>query len=188
MKPALICFDRNSVFSELRNYKYPIGKDLMLTALLRVGHYERLQLFNDIIESDLKVTDKAFAEGLRFAYTTGKMYDIEDWFLVGTYFESVELSRMLKGREKKLFDTLPQVIEIYRGCCFVDDIENLMGYSWTLKKEIADFFAYRFNQSSRAVYKKTINKNEIAALFLDRKEFEVIVLDSTTDVELVSHN
>lgn len=181
-------FGRDAVLAELNRIGRLVGKDLMETALTRVEHEKRLQLFSDIMNSGLKVTDKAFYDGLRYAYTTGKWYDLDDYLFIDNCFERVELLRMLNKREKKLFDTLPETVEIYRGCCFCDDIEDLMGFSWTLKKEIADFFAYRFNQSNRAVYKTTINKNDMKALFMDRKEYDVVILGTTNDVELISQN
>ncbi len=56
------------------------------------------------------------------------------------------------------------------------------GISWTLKKEVAEFFAYTYIRNHaicglrKTVKSTVINKSDVVAFFNGRKEFEIIYI------------
>ena len=79
--------------------------------------------------------------------------------------------------ERKFLDSLPESgITIYRGC-FVG-INDFEGLSWTLDKEVAEQFANRGKREDdweSTILEKTIDKKDIFAVKLSRKEMEIIL-------------
>ena len=74
---------------------------------------------------------------------------------------------MMNEEEKIFFDSLPDEITIFRGG--MDD----KGFSWTLDKDRACWFANRWNQDQE-VFEKTINKSDALAYLNGRNESEII--------------
>jgi hypothetical protein len=83
------------------------------------------------------------------------------------FLEFSDSHLMMDEEDAKFFNELPNTITIYRGG--VDD----KGYSWTLDKEKAEWFASRFNFDYE-VFEKTINKSDAIAYLSDRNESEII--------------
>jgi hypothetical protein len=77
---------------------------------------------------------------------------------------------------------LPEKITIYRGMTENELNQNSFGCSWTLKKDVAEFFATKYsrnfdtNNLKKIVQEITINKNEVIAFFNEREEFEIIYI------------
>lgn len=80
------------------------------------------------------------------------------------FMDQQELSRLAK---------LPDIVTVYRGVTShnANDIRML---SWTLDYKVANWFAHRFKENG-AVYRASISKKHIVALFEGRNESEVIV-------------
>ena len=74
---------------------------------------------------------------------------------------------MMNEEEKIFFESLPDEITIFRGG--MDD----KGFSWTLDKDRACWFANRWNQDQE-VFEKTINKSDALAYLNGRNESEII--------------
>ena len=83
------------------------------------------------------------------------------------FLEFSDSHLMMDEEDTKFFNELPNTITIYRGG--VDD----KGYSWTLDREKAEWFANRFNFDYE-VFEKTINKSDAIAYLSDRNESEII--------------
>jgi hypothetical protein len=81
-----------------------------------------------------------------------------------------ERHNLMDEEELNHLASLPNKVVVYRGC--VAGV-NENGLSWTLDKTKAEFFANRFSKNG-IVLEKTINKDEIVAVFLGRNESEVI--------------
>ena len=71
--------------------------------------------------------------------------------------------------KKDLSDTL----KIYRGMSIKEYKSKKRGFSWTLSKEKAEFFAHRFKRNG-VVEELDVNKNDVVCFLPDRKEQEVI--------------
>jgi hypothetical protein len=128
------------------------------------------------------MTSAAFKTALREAWIFGKMSDEEALLS----FCCIGLGRMLNAKERKLYNSLPKTITIYRGC-HKDEATPVRKYrgkpypnfhiSWSLDRGAAEFFAFRgkhFSKEDGRVYSVRIRKSRMLALFLDRYEDEVI--------------
>ena len=83
--------------------------------------------------------------------------------------------RMMDPDERAVFDSLPEVVTVYRG---VGAEGGEDGLSWTLSREKAEWFAQRFatDDDTGWVEERTIRKALITAYVDRRNEREVIVL------------
>lgn len=89
-----------------------------------------------------------------------------------SWFQEANKSYLMDKGERKVFDALPKEVTIYRG---VDNPEYKYGFSWTLDKKVAQWFANR-NESKRAyVYECIVDKEDLICYFEIRNEKEVII-------------
>lgn len=85
---------------------------------------------------------------------------------------------MMNAEEREEFNKLPAVVTIYRG----HRDHNGSGFSWTLSKDKARWFAKRFDTKQRAggfVTTGKVRREDIVALLLGRGEQEVICFPET---------
>ena len=82
--------------------------------------------------------------------------------------------RMMDEKERKKLASLPDELTIYRG--FIPG-KNRNGWSWTLSKATAKWFAKRFASlfGKGEVATGTCAKSDVIALLLGRKEAEIII-------------
>ena len=115
-----------------------------------------------------KPSKKEYWELISFLWTdTENVYENKDYWEQLLFLEFSDSHLMMDEEDTKFFNELPSTITIYRGG--VDD----KGYSWTLDKEKAEWFANRFNFDYE-VFEKTINKSDVFAYLNDRNESEII--------------
>lgn len=88
------------------------------------------------------------------------------------YFSEVDLSSAVNKEDKEYFDSLPQVLTVYRGVSKGSE----KGLSWTLSHDKAVWFANRFSlQKKNTVYIGKVKKEDIFCYTNDRNENEVIL-------------
>jgi hypothetical protein len=75
-------------------------------------------------------------------------------------------------KERKSFNKLQEEITVYRG----HDGKNEKGFSYTLSKEKAKWFAQRFNSQNSQIKELTIKKEDAFALLMRRGEQEIIII------------
>lgn len=80
---------------------------------------------------------------------------------------------LMDSEERERFESLDDVVTIYRGVRSSRP-GNVKALSWTLDREVAQWFAGRYGRQG-TVYEAKIDKKHIHALFLGRNESEVIV-------------
>ena len=78
----------------------------------------------------------------------------------------------MSKEDRKYFDSLPEQVVVYRGYL---QGKNKTGFSYTLNKERAEWFANRFSGDGK-VYERTVRKDKIVAYTNRRDEQEVIIL------------
>jgi hypothetical protein len=87
-----------------------------------------------------------------------------------------EIFNVMDEVDRESFDALPEHLTVYRGYSICG---NEIGYSWTVERTTAEWFAHRFSVSSEAdgafVASMEVSKDEILAYFTDRGESEVVV-------------
>jgi hypothetical protein len=99
-------------------------------------------------------------------------------------FSSKEPNRqfLMQKKERDFLESLPEQITIYRGMTEDELRQKDFGVSWTLKKEVAEFFANTYQRNyatkhlKKVVHEITISKSEVIAFFNQRTEFEIIYL------------
>ena len=105
--------------------------------------------------------------------------NLEDWeFIWGVMKESKQL--VMDAEERELFNALPSEIAIYRGVSAEDEDDlwgAVCGYSWTIDRRTAEWFAKRFAYGAKRpfVLKATIPKADVYAYLIGRKESEIVV-------------
>ncbi|MDE5539354.1 MAG: hypothetical protein K2J20_02585, partial [Bacilli bacterium] len=119
-------------------------------------------------------SDKDFAEFLKTMWNymeypnCSRNISKNEWL---QYFEKADKNLLMSKKELKIYNNLPNEVEIYRG---VDIHDNVYALSWTLDYEKAKYFSTTFNNKGK-VYKITIKKKYIFAYFNAGDESEVIV-------------
>jgi len=124
---------------------------------------------------------KLYWYALRYAYDcSDDLYEYR--FDVKHAFESQEDQKdfLMTKQERIFLQNLPEQITIYRGMTVDELKEGTFGCSWTLKKEVAEFFAYTYHRNlstshlEKTVHEIIIDKSEVIAFFNGREEFEII--------------
>lgn len=125
---------------------------------------------------------------LTFPYLTKKerseiMHEV--WISVENINNNVNVSQMetlkmlrncnkkyLMGQENyEAYENLPDTFTVYRG---LQENAQEDGLSWTLSKDVAEWFASRFENDGEII-EKIVYKTEVIAYFNDRDEEEIIL-------------
>lgn len=99
------------------------------------------------------------------------------------------LRGMMDEVENKSYDAIGETITVYRGCY---EGLNEDGFSWSIDKDVATSFIknnrYHQNDFNSLVITATFSRDVVAAIKLNRNEFEIIIrppfLDSFENVAL----
>jgi hypothetical protein len=158
----------NTVINE-KNVDWSFVKDLQ--------YKQRPILFKHFL-SDLP--GNVYWPALSDTYIMG-VYDFADRKIIGRLFKSNLPDRhtFMDFEEQKVFNELPNVVTIYRGCS-VGEIKNqTFRYSWSLDKDVAEFFANKRKTEEgfpTQVVEIKACKSKIIAYLDGREEKEVIYL------------
>ena len=109
----------------------------------------------------------------------------EVWISVENINNNVNVSQMetlkmlrkcnqkyLMGQENyEVYENLPDTFVVYRG---LQENAREDGLSWTLSKDVAEWFASRFENDGEII-EKTAYKTEVIAYLNDRDEEEIIL-------------
>lgn len=80
--------------------------------------------------------------------------------------------KYLMGQENyEVYENLPDTFVVYRG---LQENAQEDGLSWTLSKDVAEWFANRFDNEGEII-EKVIHKSEVIAYFDDRDEEEIVL-------------
>jgi hypothetical protein len=147
------------------------GEDFGLAVFIHARPY-RSQAFDDIV-SRYDVSDGEYWSILAEVWVDQENPEdySDDW---RERFSSPRPGResLMHEDEFEALQALPEVVTIYRA-----DISNeITGLSWTTDISVARWFSRRFGES-HSVYQAEIDKENIVAYWLRRKESEVFVLD-----------
>ena len=79
--------------------------------------------------------------------------------------------RILTGEDREFYESLPEMFTVYRGCAGISSEMAAAGVCWTIKRDVAEWFAYRSGSKGRLVMTARVNKKDIA--FVKATEFEI---------------
>jgi len=83
--------------------------------------------------------------------------------------------RVMSPAERRALDELPETITVWRGCSREGAVD---GFSWTLDREMAIWFAYRFGgrgDEPAILAEVSVSKESVLAYFERRRESEVVL-------------
>ena len=86
-------------------------------------------------------------------------------------FKKAKKKFLMSQEEQLVFDSLPETITVYRG---IQKDATTNALSWTLDKNVAKWFANRFNNHGTVV-EATINKKYVFAYLNGRGEKEIVL-------------
>lgn len=127
-----------------------------------------------ILKEQCKMSTEVAAKLCKDAYISGSCLDLDE---CEDAFDGLDNSDFLFDEElKKEFAALPQHFTLFRGGSIKEYEDDNFGFSWTLDRSCAEFFAFRFSQSNRAVFSREVDKTDIIYFGNDRHESEVIYI------------
>ncbi len=132
-----------------------------------------------------KLEKENYWYGLRIAYEGSDNLYIQKKNVYRAFSKNEPCKNALMSKEeRKYLKSLPDQITIFRGMTELELKSKNFGVSWTLKKEVAQFFSetYQRNYSTKhlpkTIHSIDIEKSKVVAFFNKIKEFEIIYLHS----------
>ena len=127
----------------------------------------RLQAFLNI---QSMMDEKDYSKLLKDIWTDSEniWQEMNAWLKAFKY-KCFNINHFMSAKDIKFFDSLPDQINIYRGC----SSKNKNGLSWTLDHKKAVWFASRFGGD--IILEKTVNKKDVLAYLSCRNEAEIIL-------------
>jgi hypothetical protein len=169
-------FDAENILFEELIAKYRNQKNLNwkeINAL--IGSENVFKVFNHLKDD---MPDKDYWVVLGECYIMSSFSHSSDE-IIKSFFLSNRADRfciMTEGEQLE-FNSLPDEIEIYRGCSEQEIKSGNFRFSWTTQKRIAQFFAKRNKEIhgvKNSVISKRVRKEDVIAYFTRRDEFEII--------------
>lgn len=167
-------FEDSDGFKEWKEFfKKRIEKETRLMSLfLHIEKPYRLSVFSYTCDY---MGEKDYGEILNMCWTTEEFNsnnpDVTKKEMV-SLFKKANKQYLMEEDDYKTYLELPDKITIYRG---VRSPKYKKGLAWSLDKDIATWFATRFESDEYYLYEVEIDKKEILAYFNDRDEQEIII-------------
>lgn len=96
---------------------------------------------------------------------------------------------MMNKEEKTKFNELPDELVVYRGVRWnleeIEDVNDLISYSWTINYDTALWFAQTGSKEKSVVFKYTTEKDSVLSYFTRRKESEILLNFEDIDIDEV---
>lgn len=175
-------FDERTKLIDRLFYDKKIKKSDVEEILLFEDNRAKFMRFNHLVMFRV-LSAPAFNCGLKEAYTMS-YGDLDMWL----YWFSCSSPRLLMNKtELEKYKSLPDVVTLYRGTDEQTIEEYCYGLSWTDRREIAEFFAFRGDRKG-VVIKANVSRKSVFAYFDSREESEYIIdYDcGLSDVEIIA--
>jgi hypothetical protein len=152
----------------------PLNAEQVQNLLGRYANTRTRFAFFVELASTYAMTAEAYAKGLRDAYITGQPQDRYE--ALRCFYAVRDRRALMNEEEQKALQDMPARVQLFRGCSIDEYHANVYGSSWTTQRSVAEFFAWRFDKqdSSRCVVSCIIDKAQVLAVFMERKEHEVV--------------
>lgn len=128
------------------------------------------------------LNDKFYWMGLRCAYTGADWLDLVPTRVLKKVFRSTREGRdfLMNDEEQQCLSQLPEEVTIYRGMTKIERRSRRYRVSWTLSREIAEFYAFAYKRHAtyamhpKVVHQLVVPSKSLLAYLNGRKESEVI--------------
>jgi hypothetical protein len=148
--------------------------------LIMCSSFDRFQTFLKIKD---ELNDKDYWRILVDAYTgSDNLYHLNEEVKEAFLEDRSQREYLMNKKELKVYNSLPEIITIYRGMTTEELESGDFGVSWTLSRERADYFAFTYGRNfstegiPKVVHQLEVKKVEILAYFNERNEQEVIYI------------
>jgi len=113
--------------------------------LIMCSSYDRFETFLKIKD---QLNDKDYRRTLADAYTgSDNLYALKEEVKEAFLEDRSNREFLMTKKELKIYNSLPENLTIYRGMT-VEELESGdLNISWTLLKECAEFFAYKYGRN-----------------------------------------
>ncbi len=165
----------NTLFSNLIKALKSTGYSDWSKIASFLGRENLFKVFNHLIDD---LSDKDYWVVLGQCYIMSS-FSHSSYEIINSFFQSNRADKfhIMTEEERLEFDSLPNEIEIYRGCSEHEIKSGHFRFSWTTKKSVAQFFAKRnkgIQGVKNSVISKRVRKEDVLAYFTRRDEFEII--------------
>lgn len=139
-----------------------------------------------LIQYQNKMSDEVYWKSIAHCYISSDMAHANN-IIVDYFLKNKRPNKhfLMTEEERSFVDDLPEKITIYRGCSKKEIKSKKLRCSWTLKKSVAEYFAFEYinyaveksldkDKSKYEVIERTIDKSEIYAYFEGREEEEIL--------------
>jgi hypothetical protein len=148
--------------------------------LIMCSSFDRFQTFLKIKD---ELNDVDYWRTLADAYTgSDNLYHLNEEVKESFLEDRSQREYLMTKQELKIYNSLPEIITIFRGMTTEELESGDFGVSWTLSKECAEFFAFKYGRNfstegkPKVVHQLEVLKVEILAYFHERNEQEVIYI------------
>lgn len=101
------------------------------------------------------------------------------------WFKKADKNYLMNKDELAVLKGLPDIVTIYRG---VRSEDYKYGFSWTLSKSKAEWFATRFERGTPIALKALVNREDILCYTDNRNEREIIIDPEKLDKDKIIEN
>lgn len=122
---------------------------------------------------------KHYWYALRNSYDSGDdLYEYRKRIKIAFLSKEPFRETLMEEDERKYLESLPDKLTIYRGMTLQEKEQSSFGCSWSLKKEVAEFFAFTYGRNyatqhlEKVVHLLSIDKTDAIAYLGGRNEFE----------------
>lgn len=145
----------------------------MEAALMGIGcnSENRWQVFMSLFDTG-NLDEEALNWGFHIAYTNGRVIKLDD---VEKVLPLLNLELVSGEEGMNFYNSLPDVVTLYRGTSEEECNSMAYGFSWTTDVKVAKFFAYRHTTKNRCVVGIDVEKKDIKAVFVSRDESECLI-------------
>lgn len=166
------------------NAQYVHKKKFAMDALKRkdhiafIGIHEKPHRFNAFISVKNKMNDVMYWEMLgELIIGTENFWQWKDKFHEILEERSGSWQMMTESEKSFLLNSQSK-LTIYRGC----SNNNKQGWSWSLDKDMAIWFANRYNSRDRILITGECDKSMVVAFFNGRNEHEILINPKNVNV------
>ena len=152
--------------------KPQLTKEELCDVLMTINHQVQAPLFKKLFQQDRLSLD-AIKNYLIEVYTGSENFDQMFFLPIFQKVKEEDGVLLMTEEDRRLFESLPEKVVIYRGMREDEDIKNKL--SFTVSFDMAVFFANRHSEQSEkgVVVSSVVNKSDILALI--QGEDEVII-------------
>ena len=156
---------------------YRSAKDWMKYMVCHERPY-RIEAFYAVQE---EMTDREYWSTLGLIWTDSEnIFQYRGFWMFALMSPRPEREYIMSEEDRAVFNALPKRFTVYRGCNHL----NEDGFSWTLKREVAEWFIgynakldlERGKRVEAGVIERVVEKSDCIAYFGERKEEEILTI------------